>query len=284
MFQPWRWGKWRRRLAALILIGLMVAAWGYWNATRYPIIRQATLAVAGLPEAESGLRVLLLSDIHVAGPDMPPERLERIVSRLNSLHPDLVLIAGDLASEKTLATHVYSPAEIVAPLGRLKARLGVIATPGNHDHWYGLDALEAELTGHGITLLKNRAEERGPLVILGVDDAYTGHDDAPATFADAARLPAKPRILLTHSPDVIPGLPQPVAVVLAGHTHCGQISLPLYGAISHLSRYGDRFACGAIDDAGQKVFVGAGLGTSIMPLRFGAPPDVWVITLVAGEP
>ncbi len=94
-------------------------------------------------------------------------------------------------------------------------------------------------------------------------------------------LPDGPRILVTHSPDIVPGLPQPVAAVFAGHTHCGQIALPLIGALSYASRYGDRFDCGDIDDRGQRLFVGAGLGTSILPLRFGAPPDVWLVTIDA---
>lgn len=267
----------------LLLLGLLVTGWGYWNATRDPIVREATLSVAGLSEKHAPLRVLLLSDIHVVGPDMPPERLRRIVSQLNRLKPDLVLIAGDLVSERRLATHIYTPPEIIPPLAGFETQFGVVATLGNHDHWYGSAELETELHRHGIEVLRNRAIERGPLVIIGVDDDFTDHDDVPATFAQLAQLPAKPRLLLTHSPDIVPELPEPVAAVFAGHTHCGQIVLPLYGPISYLSRYGNRFACGAIDDAGQRVFVGAGLGTSIMPLRFGALPDVWLVTLQAGK-
>lgn len=100
-------------------------------------------------------------------------------------------------------------------------------------------------------------------MILGVDDNFVDCDDVPGTFDQLISLPAKPRVLLTHSPDVIPDLPEPVAAVFAGHTHCGQIVLPFYGPISYLSRYGDRFACGAIDDSGQRIIIGAGLGTSI---------------------
>jgi uncharacterized protein len=84
---------------------------------------------------------------------------------------------------------------------------------------------------------------------------------------------------VTHSPDVVPDLPLPVTAVFAGHTHCGQIAFPYFGAITYVSRYGDRFACGDINDKGQRVFVGAGLGTSILPLRYGAPPDAWLVTL-----
>ncbi|SBV33666.1 Predicted phosphohydrolase [uncultured Sphingopyxis sp.] len=272
----------RRRLRWLLLLALVGAgllAKGYWNATRDPVIRTATLGVAGLPMEQPALKLLLLSDIHVAGPDMPPERLVRIVADLNRLKPDLVLIAGDLVSEKRGATHIYSPAEIVAPLGELKARLGVVVAPGNHDHWFRPDALRGELEKRGIRVLQNEAVKLGPLVVGGVDDDYSGHDDVPATFAAMDRLGPGVPLLLTHSPDIVPELPRSVAAVFAGHTHCGQIRFPFIGALTYVSRYGDRFACGAIDDEGQRVFVGAGLGTSLLPLRYLTPPDAWLITL-----
>ena len=266
-------------LALLVLIGIGIVAKGYWNATRDPIIRQASITVPGWPTSQRPLKVLLLSDVHVAGPDMPPERLERLVLSFNKLKPDLVLIAGDLVSEKRLATHIYTATEIVQPLGRLNAPLGVIVTPGNHDHWFAPAALRTELEAQGLTVLQNEAVNRGPLIIGGVDDDFTGHDDLVATYSAMASLPALPSILLTHSPDIVPDLPSPVTAVFAGHTHCGQIVLPLIGAISYVSRFGDRFACGLIDDAGQTVVVGAGLGTSILPLRYGAMPDAWLVTL-----
>ena len=271
-----RWLLW---LLLPVVLGTLIVGKGYWNATRDPMVRRATIEVKGWSTGEPPLKVLVLSDIHVAGPDMPPERLVKIVAGLNQLKPDLVLIAGDLVSEKRLATHIYRPSEIVAPLGKLRARLGIVAALGNHDHWFSSALLETELRRRGITVLKNEAVVLGPLAIGGVDDDFSGHDDVPATFAAFDKLPPMPRVLVTHSPDIVPELPSPVVVVFAGHTHCGQIALPWIGAISYVSRYGDRFACGLIDDKGQKVVVGAGLGTSILPLRYGAPPDVWLITL-----
>ena len=77
----------------------------------------------------------------------------------------------------------------------------------------------------------------------------------------------------------MPEVKRRVAAIFAGHTHCGQIGLPVVGALTYVSRYGDRFACGDIADGDQRVFVGAGLGTSVLPLRFNAPPDVWLVTL-----
>lgn len=274
--RPRRWGRW---LLLLALAGAVLLAKGYWNATRDPVVRSTTVTVADWPAGQAPLKILLLSDIHVAGPDMPPERLQRIVGDLNRLKPDLVLIAGDLVSEKRIAAHIYSAAEAVAPLGGLKAPLGVVVVPGNHDHWFRPDALRGELEKRGIRVLQNAAVKLGPLVVGGVDDDYSGHDDVPATLAAMDSLGVGVPLLLTHSPDVVPDLPRPVAAVFAGHTHCGQIRFPFIGALTYVSRYGDRFACGDIDDAGQRVFVGAGLGTSILPLRFNTPPDAWLITL-----
>ena len=271
--------RWLRWTAILLLLALGLLGKGYWNATRDPIVHRATVEVDNWPSGEPPLKILLLSDTHVAGPDMPPERLARIVADLNRLKPDLVLIAGDLVSEKRLATHIYTADQVTAPLHGFKARLGTVAALGNHDHWFDPKAIEAGLRKGGIAVLKNEAIARGPLVIGGVDDDFSNHDDVPETFAAMDMLPAKPPILVTHSPDVVPDLPSPVAAVFAGHTHCGQIVLPLYDPVSYVSRYGDRFGCGDIDDKGQRVFVGAGLGTSILPLRYGAHPDVWLVTL-----
>lgn len=267
----------------LLLLGISFIGKGYWNATRDPVIRSATVSVDQWPEDQKALKILLLSDIHVAGPDMPPERLVRLVRQFNTLKPDLILIAGDLVSEKRTATHIYTPAQVVAPLAGLKAPLGVVVAPGNHDHWFDPKALRGEMEAIGLTVLQNEAVVRGPLVIGGVDDDYTGHDDIAKTYAAMKKLDDGPSVVLTHSPDIVPDLPSPVVAVFAGHTHCGQIRFPVVGAVSYISRYGKRFACGAIDDNGQRVFVGAGLGTSILPLRYGAPPDAWVITLGPGR-
>lgn len=283
--------RWYRRIgwAALLSTALMIAilARGLWNAARDPIVRSGTVIVADWPADTPPLRILLLSDIHVAGPDMPPERLVQLVAGFNALRPDLVLIAGDLVSEKRFATRLYTPAQVVAPLGGLRARLGVVAALGNHDHWADAPAYVAALRAQNITVLQNAAVAHGPLLIGGVDDDFSRHDDVPGTFAamdaisSAARSDTRllTRILVTHSPDIVPDLPSPVAAVFAGHTHCGQIALPLIGPLTSVSRYGERFECGMINDRGQPVVVGAGLGTSILPLRYGTPPDVWLVTL-----
>lgn len=270
---------WRLLWIALLLLVIIVAR-GLWNATRDPIVQRSAVAVQDWPDGEPPLSVLLISDVHVAGPDMPPERLSRLVAEYNRLRPDLVLIAGDLISGKRFSNRHYTPAEIAAPLAGFRARLGTVAVLGNHDYWHDAAAQARELQRRGITVLTNRAVQRGPIIIGGIADEVSDHDDVPATWAAMEAMPAGPRVLLTHGPDVVPTLPdRNIAAVFSGHTHCGQIVLPLIGALSYASRYGDRFACGRIDDDGLPVFVGAGMGTSIVPLRFGAPPSVWLVTL-----
>jgi predicted MPP superfamily phosphohydrolase len=264
-------------LAAALLAVAAIAGigWMYHVATSSPAIRRT---VVGTPGLNSPLRLLLISDVHVAGPDMPPKRLETIVAQLNRLAPDLTLIAGDFVSDKRTATRTYPAGDAIAPLAKLKARIGVFAVLGNHDHWRSADDLRKALQLAGIRVLENEHATAGPLTIGGVDDAFTGHDDLSRVL-NAMATRQGPRIVLSHSPDIFPDVPRGVILTLAGHTHCGQIRLPFVGAVSTMSAYGSRYACGRVDEAGRTLIVSAGLGTSVLPLRLRARPDVWLIEL-----
>jgi len=266
----------RRFLLLVLLVAALLLGWGYGQAVSEPRMRTAKLDLAGWPNGAPRLRILLLSDLHVAGPDMPPERLADILDRAARERPDIVLIAGDLVSDKRLATRRYGLAEAVAPLKRLNPRLGTFAVLGNHDHWR--DAAEAKraLAATGVRVLDNQAVRIGPLALGGLDDAFTDHDRLAATIASMRRLEGA-RVLLSHSPDPFAEVPGDVALMVAGHTHCGQIRLPLIGAISTMSRYGERYACGLVRENGKILVVSAGLGTSIIPVRIGAPADYWLL-------
>jgi predicted MPP superfamily phosphohydrolase len=265
----------KRATLLLFLIGLALLGWMYWVATTDPVVRTTSVAMSGLA---TPLRAILISDIHVAGPDMSPTRLRRIIGQINARRPDLILIAGDFVSDKKVSTHRYSVSEAIAPLADLSARLGVVAVIGNHDHWRDAEAVRAELRRVGIHVLDNDAMRVGPIAVAGVDDPFTGYDDVGRAVARLRSVPG-PRLLLSHSPDIFPSVPRDVTLTLAGHTHCGQIRLPVVGAVSTMSRYGDHYACGRIDEGGRTLIVSAGLGTSLLPLRLGAAPDLWVIDL-----
>ena len=292
--------KWRRLLSLAVLLGVALFVYMYTVAFRDPVVRRLDVPIAAWSADSAPVTIALLSDMHVAGPDMPPGRLARIVRQVNALHPDIVLLAGDFVSDKALATHYYSAAEVVAPLAGLRARLGVAAVMGNHDHWREDDLHEsgifqAALAKAGIILLDNQVERLGPVVLGGVDDIFTGHADVPATLAAMHQVQVRrpggtplAKVVVSHSPDIFPELPAAsdaagALLVLAGHTHCGQIAPPGIGPILTASNYGKRYACGVVHERGNTLVVGAGLGTSVLPLRLGAVPDMWLITLKPGR-
>jgi predicted MPP superfamily phosphohydrolase len=267
----------KRFLLILAALLLMLLGWGYWTAVSDPVVREARVDLPGFPTGQAPVRVALLSDFHVQGPDMPPERLARIVAQVNAQRPDLVLLAGDFVGDRTLGSQ-YPTADTVAPLAGLRSRLGTIAVLGNHDYWRNGGEVRAALTRIGVRVLANQAVQAGPLVIGGLDDPRTGHNRDSQTYAAMRALPGA-RVLLSHGPDPFATLPPDIGLMLAGHTHCGQIRLPLYGALTNDSTYGERYACGFIEENGRKLIVTAGLGASILPLRLGAAPDVWMVTI-----
>ena len=209
---------------------------------------------------------------------MPPSRLRGIVKQINALNPDVILIAGDFVSDKRPATKHYRASEALAPLANLRPRLATVAVLGNHDHWRGRAEILSALQTANILILENEAASIGPLRIGGVDDDFTGRADLMATIR-AMNLAAGAKVLLTHSPDVTPSVPREVGLILAGHTHCGQVRLPWFGAVSTMSRYGDRYACGLIKEDDRHIVTTAGLGTSVLPIRLGAPPEIWLLSL-----
>ena len=261
-----------------VLAGMTLVAWAYWTAVSEPVVRNARIAAAGWPSGAPPLRLLLLSDVHVGGPDMPPARLRRIVAQINRLRPDIVLIAGDLVTDKRLATRYYSHDDAVAPLAGLRPRLATIAVLGNHDHWRDSAAAHRALVRAGIKVLDNQAMQVGPVAVGGLDDDFTGRADLPATLAALRKLKG-PKLILSHSPDPFADPAPDIFLMLAGHTHCGQIAPPLIGPLSTMSEYGDRYACGLVREGGRTLVVTAGLGTSGIPLRLGAVPDMWRVEI-----
>ena len=267
----------KRFLLILAALLLLLLGWMYWCAVADPEVREAHVQLPGFPAGQAPVRVALLADFHVQGPDMPPERLARIVEQVNAQHPDLILLGGDFVGDRSLGSQ-YPTAQVVAPLAGLRSRLGTIAVLGNHDYWRSGGEVRAALTRVGIRVLANEAVQAGPLVIGGLDDPRTNRNHDTETYAAMRALPGA-RVLLSHSPDPFATLPPDIGLMLAGHTHCGQIRIPLYGALTNDSAYGDRYACGYIEENGRKLIVTAGLGASILSLRLMAPSDFWMVTI-----
>ncbi|XUU59650.1 metallophosphoesterase [Erythrobacter sp. HA6-11] len=262
-------------LAVLAMILLLLKA--AHDTLSTPIVRKIEVSLSIHEEAtRKPLTIALLADIHVAGPDMPPSRLERIVAQTNALDPDLILVAGDLVSDKRTATYHYPTQEAVAPLAALSSPYGVIVVPGNHDHWRDMPAIAKELDGHGITLLENEATKRAGITIVGLDDDFTGRADI-GIVDEAFVAPTGQLIVLSHSPDPFPDLPDGFGLMLAGHTHCGQIAWPWGGSPATMSKHGQRYACGVTQEKGNTLITSSGIGTSVLPFRLFTRPEIWLI-------
>lgn len=278
-----RYGARMRRIVRIVatvgvlLFAIAVATAVRWhqNALADPVERRLRLALPDWPADARPIRIALLSDIHIGNSTMDAARLTRIVAIVNAARPDLVLLAGDYVAEHDVAVARAGAAALVAPIARLRAPLGVVAVLGNHEQ--SVPALiAAALRRAGVTVLDNAAVVRGPLVIGGAGDAFSHHDDLPGTLrAMAGKSGAK--IVLTHSPDLTMHVPPTVGLVLAGHTHCGQGVLPIVGPPRVFWKPGLR--CGVVRRGGTITIVSAGLGTSSVPLRVGAPPDFWLVTV-----
>jgi predicted MPP superfamily phosphohydrolase len=273
-------------VAALLVVTLGWVGWvGVANTTALPVMREATLHEPALPKGSTPVRIALIADIHLGNRAMAPARLGAIVDQVNAAHPDLILLAGDFVTAKDMPAFADQARALTAPLKRLAAPLGVVAVLGNHDNAVAPALVSAALARAGILVLDNQAVRRGPFAIVGVGDRYSGHDNLPASLGDARKVEGFP-ILLTHSPDIVPDLPADQPLVLAGHTHCGQIVLPWIGSLAsrdlgeHGRRlYNPRYRCGIIHDGVRTTVVTAGVGSGSVPIRIGAMPDWWLLTV-----
>jgi len=238
------------------------------------------------------LTVTVIADLHAGGPDMPLPHVRQVIDTANSLRSDLVVLLGDFKAWYRFKTEPVDDEIWAAELARLEAPLGIWAILGNHDWWHDLVGVRRALAGVNIPLLENNAVLLGApgqrfwLAGLGDQIAYwlgpgrfRGVDDLPGTLSQIKT--DDPVLLLAHEPDIFPKVPGRVALTLAGHTHGGQIRLPLLWPHFVPSRYGARFAYGHIVEHDRNMIVSGGLGTSIIPARLGVPPEIVHVTLGA---
>lgn len=279
-----RFGSRRRLLAAvglLFLAGVLLALIGWREAHAGPIVRTASIALADWPAGEQPLQALLISDLHFCSPTMGASRVTRIRAQLRRLEPDLVLVAGDFVGRDSVEGVVCTEKAIAGFFGGWKPPLGVAAVLGNHDYWSDPAAITRALRAAGVTVADNSATRKGPLLIGLVGDGVSGNAKLGGSLNALARLQrekAGATIYLTHSPDLARWVPGRDALLLAGHTHCGQIVLPVVEHIRPVSDVnGNRLRCGRVRRGNVRGIVTGGIGTSLIPFRINAPPDLWMI-------
>jgi predicted MPP superfamily phosphohydrolase len=280
----------RKRLFLPIVIGLFIpfalaAYWGFFHEPRELLIKTHPLAIPGAADAGiAGLKIAIIADLHAGAPYIDEAKIRQVVEQTLETKPDIILLLGDYVIHNVVGGRPIPFATVASLLGALKAPLGVYAVLGNHDWWENPVSIASLLTKAGITVIDDRAmsivRNGQRFFLVGLSDFYQGvHDVAYALRG----MPAGHKALcITHTPDIFPVLPDACLLTLAGHTHGGQVRLPLLGTPIVPSAYGSRYAAGLIKEKGHFLFVATGIGTSIIPVRFGVPPEISVVTIADG--
>jgi uncharacterized protein len=275
-------------------VGLLVpgtAAYAAAEAADDLVVTNYKLTPPGWP-ADRRLTITVVADIHAGGPNMGIERVAQVIDAANALNGDLIVVLGDyFATHRFVTEHVPPPAW-AAELARLRAPLGVYSILGNHDWWYDITGVRKAFARVHLPLMQNDAVLLGEpgrrFWLAGLGDQlahylgpsrFQGVDDLPGTLKKITT--DDPVILLVHEPDIFTQVPERVSLTIAGHTHGGQIRLPLLPPFWVPSEYGARFAYGHIVERGRHLIVSGGLGCSKVPLRLGVPPEILRIELGA---
>ncbi len=269
-----------RLLAGLAVAGGLLAGWSFGVEPGWLAERELTLPVAAGPGQQPvpALSVAFLSDLHVGAPHWDLEAVAALVERINAARPDLILLGGDFVHKGLRVPPPVPMSEIAPVLGRLQAPLGVIAVLGNHDWWWDGEEVRAALDGQGIRVLENQGlllEKDGRRLWLAglADDSTRRPWWAGAVAGRPQRVPV---LALAHDPGSWPEVPDEAILTLAGHTHGGQVYLPFFGAPVVPGRSDRRLAYGLAEQAGRRLYVTSGIGTSILGIRLNMRPE-WVL-------
>jgi predicted MPP superfamily phosphohydrolase len=255
----------------------------------HPRLVRQEIFLRRLPVGFDGLTIVQMSDFHY-DPHFSIRPMEAAVRMSNELEPDLVVLTGDFVTMPVLggiesARHAAQQAVPCAEVLRdLRARSGVFAALGNHDEFADARIVSRTLSQAGFQVFNNTAvpleRQRQRLWLAGVRDVLTGKADLGLTLRN---IPAgEPVVLLAHEPDFADTVVRyPVDLQLSGHSHGGQVCLPLVGPL-YLPEMGEKYPSGLRQLGSLTLYTNVGIGTIRIPARWNCPPEVTWITLRAG--
>lgn len=276
-----RRAQFKKAIGLILLAGLIFAVWACWLEPDSLRLNRRTIRLTRWPSSFENFKIVAVSDLHVGAPYAGLDKMRRVVEMVNAERPDVVVLLGDYVIQDVVGGTFVPPEEFAPVLGGLRAREGGYVVLGNHDWWLDGQRVKQAFEDAGLRVLNNevvRIERGGVGVwIAGIDDFWSRHDDIAGTLKQVTT--DEPIIALNHSPDVFPKLPPRVALTLCGHTHGGQVNLPLLRNYVIPSHYGARYLAGLIEEDGRQLFVTTGVGTSTLPVRFRAAPEVAVLTM-----
>jgi predicted MPP superfamily phosphohydrolase len=254
------------------------------------LVRHFDVVLENLPPAAEGLKIAQISDLHFSA-ITSRSLMRRAVDMCNAQQPDVIALTGDYVSNRdsyagvTLARQwgrrkIEYATEVTAELARLHAPNGVFAVPGNHDYSRErLGAIDALMRAAGITLLINHSVRlRGALPFIGLDDLRAGRPQIREACANVA--PDEAQIILSHNPRLVWLLAQRNCLILSGHTHGGQVRLPLTTfRYRPIDMRGTELHHGWYREGWARLYISPGLGSVHFPMRFRCPPEIAVFTL-----
>lgn len=270
-------------LVGLVLMGTLFALYGFVVEPSRLVLREVDLSDRVQLGDAGPLRVAFVTDLHTGSPFNGLAKVRRVVGLVNAQEPDLIILGGDFLISGVKGGHYVEPEDIAQELEALSAPLGVYSVLGNHDWWEDGAGMWAALESVGITVLENDARQiqsnGATFNLVGLSDDTTRQPDFDLAFSQIERN--GPTLVVAHDPASFLETSPPLEGVLflAGHTHGGQVYLPwLFDPIVP-GRAGPEWAKGLVVAGRTPLFVSSGVGTSILPVRLNAPPEVIVLTL-----
>ncbi|MBL8182447.1 MAG: metallophosphoesterase [Blastocatellia bacterium] len=283
----------------LAVLASLCIAYSYFIEPDHLVVNSHELKIKDLSKEFDGLKIVAVSDIHGGSRGGEVEKIQRIVKTVNEQNPDIIVLLGDFVSEKGEPVKIGEQPLLMdletlsSALTGFRAKYGTYAVLGNHDYWHSDSAVANALERAKIVVLENEIIGLNingvTLRILGLKDHM--HIKSQDRYNAEVRkvvensVPGKDIVILQHSPDVFPivagtnKVSNDIRLFLAGHTHGGQVWLPILGTPMIPSSYGQKYARGHIRENDVDMFVTTGTGTSLLPFRFMMPPEIAVLTL-----
>lgn len=272
-------------LWSLCLIILALGAWSFWIEQTRLVVRTEELKLTNWTPDTPPLKIAIVSDIHVGSPYWDLDSLAHLVDKINKQQPEAIFILGDYVISDVFGGAYRSPAEFVPVLSRLKAPLGVYSVIGNHDWRLDGKAMIKTLQSANIVILENDAAQLNwhdiSINLIGIADDGTQSPNLQSVLQKHQNSTADIEILMTHNPGIYLDLikENKPTLMLAGHTHGGQVNFPFYGRVFVATRAPKPWAHGWTQTKNGPLLVTSGVGTSIFPVRFNQPPEFVLLSL-----